>query len=488
MKRIVYAAIFVGTLLCSKFSFAIDLLGVYLQALQSDPVYKSSWENYLAATEAYPQARALLLPNIKLTGNVTYYHLRVYNSFSFVNTPFVAGGFNGPNNFLQGEYSLRLTQPIIDFAHWAHLGAAKEQVKQASANYAFATQDLMLRVATAYFNVLMAKDTLRYTLAQKRAFKKQLDQAEERYDVGLDAITSVYNARASYDLTVAQEISDSNSVENNLEKLRELTGIYYKKLAILKENFPFLPPNPINVESWVTAANAQNLNLKAALFTVDAARESIKQAFAGHFPVLNGFGNYDRIRPSNTNLGTPNDQFVSTAGVQLSLPIYQGGLITSQTQQARDNYLKSIADMEATERRTDASMRQTYNNIIALISKIQADRQSIISNESSVESTEAALTVGTRTIVDLLIVQQQLYKAEQTLAQDQYNYITQTLTLKELAGTLSAKDLAAINHWLSSVSLQKDYTDILVKKSTEPLKPETSRNPNINNSLVRKEK
>jgi outer membrane protein len=333
---------------------------------------------------------------------------------------------------------------------------------------------------------------LRYTLAQKRAFKNQLDQAQERYEVGVDAITSVYNARASYDLTVAQEIADRNSVENNLEKLRELTGVYYEKLSTLKENFPFLPPNPINVERWVAATNAQNLNLKAALFKVDAAREFIKQAFAGHFPVLNGFGSYDRIKPSNTGFGAPNDQYSSIAGVELKLPIYQGGLITSQTQQARDNYLKSIADMESTERQTDASMRQTYNNILALISKIDADRESIISNESSVESTEAALTVGTRTMVDLLNAQEKLYNAEQMLAEDQYNYITQTLTLKELAGTLGVKDLAAINTWLTPAVQNKEYTDILVKKSItnlkpeNPEKPEMVRKPDIHNKIIKK--
>ena len=331
---------------------------------------------------------------------------------------------------------------------------AKAQVKAAAATYAAAAQDLMLRTASAYFDVLQAEDTLRYTEAEKAATARELDQAQQRYQVGLDAITDVYNAQASYDAILAREIANKNDILNAREKLREITGVYYENLATLKPNMPLLTPVPNNINTWVNAAVMQNITLQGANYTVIAARENIRVNFAGHMPILDAIASYQRSKPSNQVFIAPSNSESEQGGLQLSLPIYQGGLVTAQTQQAKYDYQKSIADREDIYRQVYVNTRQSFNNIIAGISKIKADRQTIISNQSSVDSTEAALQVGTRTIVDLLNAQQNLFAAESILSQDQYAYLINTLNLKSLAGTLSAIDLMKINRLLAEPSVK----------------------------------
>lgn len=441
MRRIL---VFVGILFCFATinANAADLMEVYHQALVSDPTFQSAQATYLAATEAYPQARAELLPFLDFTANARRVHSETV-------TPSILGGITPRETFNTYSYQLSLTQPIIDFSAWSQLHLASFQVKEAAATYAAAAQDLILRTARAYFAVLEAEDNLRFTKAEKRATERQLDQATQRYKVGLDAITSVYDAQATYDIIVAQEIAAKNDVVNNREELREITGKYYEKLAGLKKKFPLLHPHPYDVERWVDAADKQNFSVQASRFGADAARENIKVQFGGHLPTLDFTSGYRRLKTANTGIPGAIDTKVGSIGLQLDLPVFQGGLVTSQTRQAEYDYQNALAIMEGTYRQTTVLTRQTYNSITAGISKIKADKQAIISQQASLNATEAALKVGTRTMVDLLIAQQNLYEGQKVLAGDQYAYINNTLQLKELAGTLNLKDIQIINSWLS---------------------------------------
>lgn len=456
MRLLVLLTSFViSTLLLSTTANAVNLITVYNQALKSDPVYQSAKEQFFATTQAYPQARAALLPNISGQFVYSYTHPYVFGSFlnQFIPTA------RGVNNYNARNYTVTLTQPIINFASWAAVGVAKYQVAQAEATYIAALQNLVLRVANAYFAVLQAEDTVRYDEAQKRAIYKQYVQAKARYDAGLDPITSLLNARASYDLVYSREIADKNSVVIAREQLRQITGVYYQNLDTLKVKFPLQTPYPDSAERWVEAADAGNLNIQASRLGADAARLVIKENHAGHLPTLNGVLTYNRYRPSNNGFAVVQpDERVEEAQLQLNLPIYQGGLVLANTRQAVFNYEKALYDLETTHRQVDTNTRQAYYTILSYISKVEADREAIVSNQASVDSTAAALAAGTRTIVDLLNIEQNLYQAQTTLAADQYSYLNQTLALKQQAGILCPTDLVEIDHWLGAPPMNNTVT------------------------------
>jgi outer membrane protein len=436
IRILVLAAVFVTT---GAYA-AADLVDVYQKALENDPTFQSAGAQRLSQRQAIGQARAPLLPNINAEGNAAL--TRQENR---------AGDLRptGTTNFGDEMYTVTISQALFRFSDWMRYSQAKAVGSQADANYEAAKQDLIIRVALAYFNVLEAGDILRFTSAEKRANKRQLDQAKERHSVGLDAITSVYDAQAAYDAVAAREITADNDLTNAREALRAITGTYYKKLSRLIDRLPLIPPQPAKVEIWTNRANHFNATLAAAHFAAKAAKENMRAAFAGHFPDVDVVGTYERQNRGDAGLGGI-DQRAGSLGLDISLPLYQGGLIFSQTKQARFDYLAAMSDMEGAYRAAMDDTRQSYNNIISGISTIKADRQTIISSQKSLESTEAALNVGTRTIVDLLDAQQSLYDAQRQLASDQYAYINNILALKQAAGTLNENDVVQVNRWLKT--------------------------------------
>ena len=430
----------------SSVSYATNLLDVYQQALKNDPIFQAAYAQQQSSNEIYPQSLAGLLPNLSANANTT----GNYNEFSINKSPYFTTKFNS------NGYGLNLTQPLINFTAFMKLRGASATVKQSNATYAAAAQDLILRTANAYFTVLKAEDNLRYISAEKSATARQLDQAKQRFDVGLETITTVNNAQASYDSTVAQEIAAQNTVINSREELLQITGRHYSNLAELKKNFPLQSPNPNNIDAWSTSATQRNLTLLATQFALDAARENIKVNFTGHLPSLNFVGTYanaNNALSSGNSSGSPSASIgavnsklqTATIGLQLSVPIFEGGLVTSQTRQAQYDFQKAAANLESTYRNVLVKSRETYNNVIAGISQIKADKQAMISNQSSLESTEESFKVGTRTMVDVLIAQQNLLEAQRNYSQNIYAYLINTLTLKQLAGNLSISDIAAMN-------------------------------------------
>lgn len=440
-------------------AFAENLMQVYCDGVKNDPTFQHARAVRLANREALPQGIANLLPLIGFVGTTQGNDQRV--DFN---------GRAGTTKFNSKAYGLQLTQPLFNFANWWTVIQADSTVKSADATYAAAAQDLMVRVATAYFKVLQAQDNLLFIQAQKASTARQLLQAQQRFEVGLEAITTVYNAQASYDLNVAQEIAAKNTIENNLEALRQITGCYYDHLAELKGAVPLIRPCPDSSDAWVESANKYNFNLLAARYTADAARAAVKVNFGGHLPVLSAVGSIQQANGFTTSslaagpatgvsignslagLGGSTSVKNSAVGLLLTVPIYQGGLVLSQTRQAKYNYEAAAANMDTTYRNVVSSTRQQFNNVIAGISQIQADNQAVKSNSSSLASTEESFKVGTRTIVDVLIAQQNLLQAQQTYSSDQYSYIINTINLKQFAGTLSEDDLMKINTWLRDES------------------------------------
>ena len=440
------------TALCLNYaSAATNLITVYQQALDGDPSYQTAHATWLAAKEAVPQSRANLLPTLSASASQSRERLRKID--------------NTENKYNNKSMQLNVSQPIFNFAAWAGLRGAKATVKQAAAIYAAAEQDLILRVATAYFDVLLKQDLLRFTQSRETSTARQLEQSEERYHVGLTTITSVYQARAGHDEMTAALIGARNDLQNSRETLRQITGHYYDELLPLQDKLALPTPIPNNIEAWVTMATQNNLQLVAARYGAQAAKAKARQLFGGHLPTLNLTGS---ISEAETGVGGPMgeiDNKLRTIGVTLALPLYQGGLVASQVRQAKQEYLAAEHTIKQNYRAAELQARKNYNSSVAQLSKINADRQTIISNQSSVESTETAYRLGTNTIIDILETQKNLFEAQKDLAQDQYTFINNLLTLKQAAGSLSLNDLQMVDGWLlKAVPLKKTNTTAAPEK------------------------
>ncbi|MBA2710777.1 MAG: TolC family outer membrane protein [Tatlockia sp.] len=448
MKRMLLCLLFGAGI--STLSCATDLMDIYQQALDNDPLFKQAYSRYMSNRETIPIARSVLLPQLGVKSNV----YRTYESVNANALPLSTG-------YYKEQLIINASQDLFNYKAWAQVRQAKASVKAAMANFNDAAQSLILRTATAYFQVLFAKDTLNFAEAKKRANKRQFDQAEQRFKVGLDAITSVYEAKAAYDQSVALVISARNNQINQNENLRKLTNHVYEHLAPLRNSrIPLIKPEPNNINEWVNTGLRQNYKLSAAKFGLVAAREVIKAQSAGSWPTLalqsNTTQTYNQanISPDNPNaFYIPRKQITTNLGIAMNFPAYQGGLVRAQTRQAQFNFQTTSEQLEQIYRDVEVNSRIAFNTIIDGISKVKADRQTIISQQNSLESTEAQFQVGTRTMVDVVNAQQKLFEAQQQLANDQYNLINAILNLKYLAGTLNVNDLEEINAWLATTRI-----------------------------------
>lgn len=433
-------------------SYATDLMDIYQQALENDPTFKQAYSSYMSNSEAIPQARAALYPQLTVSA------LAARNVENVT-----AGGTTLDTTYNSNQWQVNASQALFNYKAWSLVQQAKASVKAAQANFNDAAQSLILRTASAYFQVLLAKDTLNFAEAKKRANKRQFDQAEQRFKVGLDAITSVYEAKAAYDQSIAQVISAKNNQINQNENLRKLTNHVYEHLSPLRDSrIPLIKPEPDNVDEWVNTGLRQNYKLFAARFGLDAARENIKAQAAASWPSFALQGNatqtHNKSDASNNSDSTasffvPTRQGTANVAVAMNFPVFQGGLVESKTRQAQFNFQTTSQQLEQIYRDVVVNSRIAFNTIIDGISKVKADRQTIISQQNSLESTEAQFQVGTRTMVDVVNAQQRLFEAQEQLASDQYNLINAILNLKYLAGTLNVNDLEEVNSWLATTRL-----------------------------------
>ncbi|MGE3320026.1 MAG: TolC family outer membrane protein [Candidatus Berkiella sp.] len=409
---------------------AEDLWQVYRIAEDSDPTLQAAYDAYQANKQALPIAISVMIPNLSASYNTT--------------------GVNSNANF-QGDYNtqnygLTLTQPIYHPEHWAQLNSARHLVKGAYATYYSATQDLMIRVAERYFAVLGAIDDLNFTVAQRKAFARQLEQTRQRFDVGLIAITDVEEARARHDKAVAEEIAAQNTVANQYERLREITGIAVKEVTLFPPTKPLtlLPPNPAQQETWVETAQKSNPDVIAAQEAASQAKAAIGTQVAGHFPKFDLNGQLQRSKGAPP---FPFDQLVynRVLALNVSVPLFAGGGVYARTQEASSRYYEAKDRLEIQKRSVNSATRQAYRGVLTTISEVQALAQAVISSKSALQATLAAYEVGTRTMVDVLDAESNLLNAERVHAKARYNYLFQGLKLKQAAGILTAEDLCAVN-------------------------------------------
>ena len=441
---------------------AASLLDIYEQALINDPRIKEAFANKEAIIEAKPQARSVILP--QLSGSASFSDNDSDGQSTFQQK--IINPINGEevvitNNtdFLQESETLQwdvtLRQAIFDYGSWMNLRKANKTVAQAEIDYLAAEQDLIIRVANAYFNVLAAEDTLEAEQAARQAIEKQLDQAQKRFDVGLIAITDVQEAQAAYDQSIANEITSKRNLATAKESLRAITDSYPGQLNKPDNNLPLIMPNPQSESDWVETSLEQNLSYLSAQVGVEIAKSEIKVQRSGHLPTIGIQASKrdidtDSFRSDSGSEFTPadNENINEGVGVQLNLPLYSGGQVTSRVRQAVARHRASKEKLERVARETTRIARDSYLGVISGIATVKALQQSVKSSATALQATEAGYEVGTRTTVDVLDARRRLYSSQKNLAISKYDYLKNILQLKQAAGTLTQSDLEQINNWL----------------------------------------
>ncbi|NLS12327.1 outer membrane channel protein TolC [Vibrio sp. SM6] len=420
-------------------AFAESLVQIYDVAKQNDPQLLRTQAQRDAAFEAITSSRSSLLPQISLAASYTLTRGKINPDT----------GPDRDNDDNVANIGLNLTQELYDRSSWITLDTAEMTARQADATLAVTEQSLILRVAQGYFSVLSAQDNLEFIRAEKTAVGRQLEQTKQRFEVGLSAITDVHDAQAQYDSVLASEILAENTLANSYETLREITGRSYQNLDVLDTKRFSAVNSTTAPEQLINEAQVKNLSLLAQRIAVDIARENISLASSAHLPTLDLVGGYSisDTSDSTVNNGISNDGRANgfNIGVQLAVPLYQGGRIDSLTKQAEFNYVASAELLEETYRSVSATVRAQQNNINANIGAIRAYEQTVISARSALEANEAGFEVGTRTIVDVLDATQSLYDANRNLSNARYNYILSQLQLAQAVGTLSEQNLVDVD-------------------------------------------
>jgi outer membrane protein len=478
MRNLISSISIAFALLTSNLALGEDLMEVYEQALRNDPGIREAEANMMATFERKPQARAQLLPQLNASGT---WENRNDETESFGLSSFLEGG-GGATSITETDTDnwnvrLNLSQSIFDKDKWVQLKKADKEVAQGQADYETARQELITRVAEAYFNVLAAQDTLVAVQDAKNAFGRQLEQSERRFEVGLIAITDVKESQAAYDNAVATELDAKRSLANNKEALREITGNYPEGLAEPEEGFPLLPPDPEVEQDWVDVAMQRNFALDSAKLGADITRQNVRSARSGHLPTLDlngsiGTGENDGTRTDLLDgAETPNisERDSYNIGLQLNIPIYSGGGVSSDVQETVYLHRASRENYEKVARQTERETRDAYFGVISDISRVQALRRSVESNQTALEATEAGYNVGTRTTVDVLDAQRELAQAQSDYARSKYDYLFNVLKLKQAAGTLNAADIEDLNKLFVVDTELKDTTPTLESETTDPI-------------------
>lgn len=411
--------------------YAANLMEVYREAQQQDAAYASARAAFEAGQEKAPQGLALLLPSISLGANTTW---------NEVDLPTATRQYNS------NGYSLSLNQPIYRKQNFAQYEQSKSQVVQAEAQFAVARQDLIVRVAQAYFDVLLAQDNVALAGAQKAAIGEQLEMAKRNFEVGTATITDTHEAQARYDLTTSQEIAAQNDLEIKKRALQLVLGKIPEHLAVLNSKLPLVLPEPNDMTKWVAQAEQQSPQIAIQRAALAIATQEVERNRAGHYPTLDLVAGHSRNNNSSYLLsGTVTSQ---TVGLQLNLPIFQGGSVNSKVREALANQEKARQDLELGNRQAALQTRQAFLGVTSGLAQVKALEQALVSSQSSLDSTRLGQEVGVRTNVDVLNAQQQLYTAKRDLSQARYSYILNQLKLKSAVGVLRDEDVEQVNRWL----------------------------------------
>jgi outer membrane protein len=436
---------------------AKDLVGVFEDAVHNDPVIRQADANRLAAREARPQAWAAVLPQLNGTASATGDH-------NAGQQPFFGTGANGAPLVLPvpavvdtttKTWALNLRQNVFSWSNWMALKGAGREVAQAEATYQAAEQQLILRVAQAYFNVLAAEDGLEANQASLEAISRQLDQANKRFEVGLIAITDVQEAKAARDTAAAAVIAAKRTLATSEDQLQEITGQKYDRLSKPGGDMPLKSPEPADESRWVNISLEQNLSLISSRLGAEIARDNVRVAIGGHLPTLDLVAgrSYQKQGVNEIFAGEPfgydsyfNDRQI---GLQLTVPIFSGGFTQSKVRQTQYLWIAAKEAVVQSSRATERQARDAYLGVISGIARVQALRQALESSQTALKATEAGYEVGTRTAVDVLNSRKTLVQAKTDYSGSRYDYIVSVLQLRLAAGNLDRPQLTEINSYLT---------------------------------------
>ena len=428
-------------------AFAVDLVGIHDLAVKSDPQLQAAVYRRQAISENERQAWSNLLPTISGSAGAT----RGDTSTS------IQGTKVDDSDTDTERYGLDLRQSLYAQSNYENLDIARGQVSQAEAVYQIAYQDFLVRVAGGYFGVLTAQDGVIFAEAEEKALQRQFEQAEQRFEVGLTAVTDVHESRAQYDNARARAIVSRNNLADAKQVLYELTGQYFDDIDPLQEVLPLVRPLPDNAQEWVDMAMLYNPVVISAHKGVEIADATTRLQRSGHFPTLDLVASYSNF---TNNEFVIRDDFQNPIGVtslvnsdtriglQLNVPIYQGGVVSSRTRQARSTLNAVNEDLDRQQRSAVRQTNNAYRAVIAGIEQVTAFKQAMVSAEAALEATQAGFEVGTRTIVDVLIAQQRYFSAQRDNSLARHTYIVDHLRLKAAAGLLAEEDLQKVNNIL----------------------------------------
>ena len=437
-------------ILCALFPAALqaqdkklNLLDIYQQALAHDPVLASALSSNKAAQEIIEQGKALYRPTVNFSAGITATKSSIEFNNVTSNFPRVAGraGFEGYN------YGLEARQPIYRRQNLVQMDQSYTQVSIADKQYHLSQQNLILRTTQAYFNVLIAQDKIELIKAQKTAILSQLDQAKITFEVGTATITDVNEAQARFDLVVAQEIAAINEYQIAQHEIQQITGELPSALATVKSDIQVNTINQ-NMQNLLDVALQNNLNIAIQQDTLKLAEQNVAFNKAAHMPTLDAVANYTDNYTNGGLNGFGNDFNSATIGLQLQIPLYQGGAISSRVRQALLNQQKAKDDVEIARRQTDLETQRAFLNLSSSVAQIKALEQALISSQSQLDSTKLGYEVGVRISVDVLNAQQQFYSAKRDLLQARYNYLVNIIRLKSATGVVAEVDLQDINQQL----------------------------------------
>ncbi len=426
---------------------AETLLELYQLALQNDPQLKITNYDRLVTLEKKSQARAPLLPQVTVGADATE-NWRTEDWMFGNDMENTTASYNVSLNYALYRRDLRIQLEQVD-----------SQIRQTEATYESAKQALMERIASRYFAVLSANDNLKFARRAQKAFKRQLDDALERFKVGLIPITDVQEAQAGYDLAVADEIQAQNELDNAHEALREMTGTYHGMLAALNDDAPLLGPDPTDIDAWTEIALKQNPQVLAAQYAIETARQEIEKQRAAKWPTVDLVGRHsygDVLRGDENPPGTLTTS--NSVGIQLSYSLYEGGAIRSRIREAQLRKTQALQRLEQQRRATQLQARQAFLNLLSSISRVKALKQALRSTETASKAVQTGFELGTRTSVDVVNAERDLLRARRNYSSARYDYLLNTLRLKQAAGLISVDDLTGINNWLSqhTIELQTD--------------------------------
>lgn len=457
MKSTVVAFSSMALFLCSFSVQAESLRDIYELALENDSQLKAEEATYLAARETENLSRSALLPQI--TGSYSYSDSD--NERDAVQPVSLQQALTEQDSHKTG-YQVSLNQAIFDLPAWFSFQSGREVTKEAESTFAANQQNLIVRVVESYLSVLRSRDNLAASQAQERAFERQLEQTQQRFEVGLIAITDVYEAQAARDLAQVERIVDENNLSVALENLSVITGKSHTSVNILQEDFAILPPDPIDRSEWVDFALQNNFALQASRYREEAARQTAKARKLGHAPTVTGSYNYtDSETQGTSQTSLPDDLFNTdpdstiedhTWQISLNLPLFSGGAVSANRRRAAQEYNAAREERVRLMRTTVTNARSLHMTVISDVSRINARQQSIISSQSSLDATQAGYEVGTRNVVDVLNAQNSLFTSQRDFANSRYDYVLNMMRLQEQAGLLSPEDVFKLDSFMVPAS------------------------------------